>query len=151
MYNYSEHKRVGDTWVSQPFYTRTEGYKLNLEVDANGFNSGTGTHVGVTVFLMKGEHDESLQWPFSSKITIQLLNWREDKGNVEKTVDYNIPTVDHTRLAQQDTDSRWGKPEFISHSDLEYNANYNTEFINDDKLCFVVSKVTIIDNTNINY
>ena len=144
MYNFSEHKKVGDTWVSQPFYTGTEGYKLNLEVDANGYSTGTGTHVGVTVFLMKGEHDESLQWPFNSEITIQLLNWREDKEHVEKTVDhYNAPIEDRTKLTQQGTASGWGEPDFISHSDLEYNPNYNTEFINDDKLCFVVSKIAI--------
>ena len=145
MYNFSEHKRVGDALVSTPFYTGPSGYKLKLSANANGYSTGTGTHVGVTAYLMKGEYDESLKWPFSSEITIQLLNWREDKGHVEKTIDhYNAPLEYRTRVTQGDTaPGGRGEPDFISHSDLEYNANYNTEYINSDKLCFVISKIII--------
>ena len=145
MYNFSEHKRVGDTWWSAPFYTGPDGYKLMLVVYANGYSYGTGTHVGVSVRLMKGENDESLKWPFDSEITLQLLNWREDKGQVEKTIDhYNAPLQYHTRVTQGDTaPGGWGIPDFIPHSDLKYNADYNTEYINNDKLCFVISKIII--------
>ena len=43
---------------------------------------------------MKGENDAMLQWPFKGDVTIQLLNWREDKGHVEKTVHFNDNTSD---------------------------------------------------------
>ena len=145
MYNFSEYKRVGDAWKSTPFYTGPSGYKLILDVHANGYGTSTGTHVGVGVSLMKGENDDSLKWPFNSEITVQLLNWREDKGHVEKTINhYNAPLEYRTRVTQGDTAPvGLGKPDFISHSDLEYNANYNTEYINSDKLCFVISKIII--------
>ena len=145
MYNFSEHKRVGDQWYSQPFYTGSSGYKLKLSAYANGYSTGTGTHVCVSVHLMNGANDESLKWPFKSEITLQLLNWREDKGHVEKTIDhYNAPLKSRTRVTQGDiSPGGRGKPDFISHSDLEYNANYNTEYINSDKLCFVISKIII--------
>ena len=146
MYNFSEHKRLADEWRSTPFYTRPDGYKLMLVVYANGYSTGTGTHVGVSMGLMKGEYDETLKWPFNSEITLQLLNWREDKGHVEKTIDhYNAPIKSRTRVTQGDiiAPGGWGEPDFISHSDLEYNANYNTEYINSDKLCFVISKIII--------
>ena len=145
MYNLSEHKRVGDAWVSTPFYSGPDGYKLYLQVHANGYSTGTGTHVGISVVLMKGENDDSLKWPFNSEITIQLLNWREDKGHVEKTINhYNASLKSRTRVTQGDiAPSGKGIPDFISHSDLEYNANYNTEYINSDKLCFVISKIII--------
>ena len=145
MHNFSEHKRVADTWVSPNFYSEPGGYKLKLEVDANGYSYGTGTHVSVTTFLMKGEYDESLKWPFNSEITLQLLNWREDKGHVEETINhYNASLKCRTRVTQGDTaPSGLGIPDFISHSDLEYNANYNTDYINSDKLCFVISKIII--------
>ena len=145
MYNFSEHKRVADTWVSIPFYTGPDGYKLNLVVYADGYSTGTGTHVGVSVHLLKGENDESLIWPFNSEITVQLLNWREDKGHVEKIIDhYNASLKCRTRVIQgEEAPSGCGEPDFISHSDLEYNANYNTEYINNDKLCFVISKIII--------
>ena len=131
--------------MSNPFYTWPDGYKLKLGLNANGYSFGKGTHVSVTAYLMKGEYDESLKWPFNSEITIQLLNWREDKGHVEKTIDhYNAPLEYRTRVTQGDiVPGGWGEPDFISHSDLEYNANYNTEYINSDKLCFVISKIII--------
>ena len=146
MYNFSEHKRISDTWVSTPFYSGPDGYKLELLVDANGYTYGTGTHIGVSVRLMKGENDETLKWPFNSVITIQLLNWREDKGHVEKTIDhYNGQLESRTGVKQGDiAPSGRGKPDFISHSYLEYNAYYNTEYINNDKLCFVISKIIIL-------
>ena len=145
MYNFSEHKRVADIWESPEFYTRPDGYKLKLVVFANGYSTGTGTRVGASVYLKKGEYDDSLKWPFNSEITIRLLNWREDKGHVEKTIDhYNAPLQYRTRVTQGDTATAgWGEPDFISHSDLEYNANYNTEYINNNKLCFVISQIII--------
>ena len=145
MYNFSEHKRVGDTWWSAPFYTGPDGYKLKLLVFANGYSTGTGTHVSVSVGLMKGENDESLKWPFNSEITLQLLNWREDKGHVEKTINHYMGAIEYrTRVTQGDiAPGGRGEPDFISHSDLEYNANYNSEYINNDKLCFVISKIII--------
>ena len=146
MYNFSEHKRVADIWESPELYSGPDGYKLQLEVCANGYSTGTGTHVGVSVRLMEGQNDEILKRPFNSEITIQLLNWREDKGHVEKIIDhYNAPLEYRTRVTQGDiiAPGGWGIPDFISHSDLEYNANYNIEYINNDILCFVVCKVII--------
>ena len=144
MYSFSEHKRVADKWGSPELYSGPDGYKLQLIVDANGYSTGTGTHVGVSVRLMEGQNDEILKWPFNSEITIRLLNWRKDKGHVEKTIDhYNAPLEHRTRVTQGIASDGWGIPDFISHSDLEYNANYNTEYINSDKLCFVISKIII--------
>ena len=131
--------------MSTAFYTGPDGYKLKLVVFADGYSTGTGTHVGVSVRLMKGENDKSLKWPFNSEITLQLLNWREDKGHVQKTIDhYNAPLEDRTRVTQGDiAPSGWGEPDFLSHSDLEYNDNYNTEYNNNNKLCFVISKIIV--------
>ena len=64
MPHFSQHKRDDDVWYSQPFYSRPGGYKLRLCVIPNGVGSGKGTHVAVYVYLMKGENDHQLQWPF---------------------------------------------------------------------------------------
>ena len=146
MHNFSEHKRVSDTWLSTPFYTGPDGYKLKLIVDANGAASSKGTHVSVYVYLMKGENDDKLTWPFKCDITIRLLNWREDKGHVEKTVHFNDSTdiKYRKRVMEGDTaNNGWGYHQFIPHSDLYYNITNNTEYINNDILCFVVSKVIV--------
>ena len=145
MFNYNEHKRVDDEWYSVPFYSTTNGYKLQLRVDANGFASGKNTHLSVGVCLMRGEKDETLKWPLNSEITIQLLNWREDKGHVEKIIShYNAPIAYRTRVMDGETapGSRI-TGQFITHMELPYNADYNTEYLHNDTLCFRVSKVII--------
>ena len=145
MFNYNEHKRVGDQWLSIPFYSTTNGYKLQLCVNANGALDGINTHLSVGVRLMKGEYDETLNWPLNSEITIQLLNWREDKAHVETIVDhYNAPIAYRTRVIDEGTapGSRL-EPQVIPHKDLEYNADNNTEYLHNDTLCFRVPKVII--------
>ena len=144
MYNYNEHKRVGDEWCSVPFYSTTNGYKLQLCITANGFESGKNTHLSVGVRLMKGEYDESLKWPLNSEITIQLLNWREDKGHVETIIDhYNLSIASRTRVIDGQTPNALTQGQFILQSSLPYNANNNTEYLHNDTLCFRVSKVII--------
>ena len=145
MFNYKEHKRVSDIWYSVPFYSITNGYKLQLTVRAKGLGTGKNTHLSVGVRLMKGEKDETLMWPLNSEITIQLLNWREDKGRVETINDhYNLPIEDRTRVADGETEPRSGtREQFVPLKDLEYNADNNTEYLHNDTLCFRVSKVII--------
>ena len=133
--------------MSEPFYTRPGGYKLGLQVISIGDSYGTDTHVGVCVYLKKDEYDESLKWPFNGEITLQLLNWREDKGHVEKTIEHYKTPIESRNMITIGNAAYAGKafPNFISHNDLEYNANYNTEYIHNDKLCFVISKIFYIE------
>ena len=64
MTNFEQHKRGGDMWYSPPVYTHHEGYKICLGVSANGERSGKGNHIKVAVYFMRGEFDDSLEWPF---------------------------------------------------------------------------------------
>ena len=141
MFNFSEHMKVSGEWISQPFYSERDGYKLYLRVGAGGgYDSYTDTHVSVSVGLMKGEYDENLEWPFNSEITIQLLNWRDNKGHVEKIIGhYNAPIESRNRVI--------GKLKFISSADLGYNVNKNNQYLQNNTLCFKVAKVTIHKGT----
>ncbi len=71
--NYLKHKNDKDVFYSPPFYTSYTGYKMCLAVDANGWGT-EGTHVSVYVCLMKGDNDDSLSWPFTGTVTVELLN-----------------------------------------------------------------------------
>ena len=145
IFNFNEHKRVSDKWFSPPFYSGPDEYKLQLTVHANGMDSGKDTHVSVGVSLMKGEYDESLNWPFNSEISIQVLNWREDKGHVEKIIPhYRAEIAARTRVVDGERAPNFAiRHDFISHKELEYSAGNNTEYLNKDTLCFRVSKVTV--------
>ena len=87
MRKFTKHKVNGDRWISQPFFTHPQGYKMCLKVAANGQGSGKGTHITVGVYLMKGEFDGQLEWPFRGDITIQLSNQKGDgKHNFTRTI-----------------------------------------------------------------
>ena len=82
---------------------------------------------------MRGEHDQHLQWPFTGDITMELLNWKEDRGHSKKT--QSIAAADgFTRVKE----GMFGRSrvwlQFISHSFLSYNPTTNTEYLQDDCL-----------------
>ncbi len=67
--NYLKHKRDKDEFYGPPFYTSYNGYKICLKVYANN-----GNHVSVFSCLMKGPNDDSLSWPFTGTVTVELQN-----------------------------------------------------------------------------
>ena len=73
MNDFNEHKQEGDYWYSPPFYSHKGGYKMCLKVYANGCGDGKGTHVSVYIYLMKGEFDDNLEWPFDAH---HQIAWR---------------------------------------------------------------------------
>lgn len=75
--NFATRKQNDEIWVSPPFYTHVAGYKMRMEVYPNGDGGGKGTHVSVFLFMMQGENDNYLPWPFPGAIiTILFLNQR---------------------------------------------------------------------------
>ena len=62
MPNFSYYRRSGKVWYSPPFYYR-KGYKMCLAVYANGVGEGVGTHVSLSLLLLRGEYDDKLEFP----------------------------------------------------------------------------------------
>ena len=136
---FSEYKKSFEVYHSQPFYTHPQGYKFCLQIDANGSYEGFGIHVSVYATLMRGEHDQHLQWPFTGEFFIEVLNWREDKGHhcmiLSIFSDYGFVRI----AGQQKYGQSRGWPQFISLSSLPYNPTTNTEYLQDDCLRLRVS------------
>ena len=65
-----------------------------LGVYANGNGQGKGTRVSVGAHLMnsKGEYDDHLPWPFTVKLTVELLNHLEDDNHYCKTMIFPADT-----------------------------------------------------------
>ena len=137
MDDFEQHKKSNDFWYSPPFYTHLGGYRMGLNVCANGVGDGKGTHVTVGVHLMRGEFDDLLKWPFRGDVTIQL------KKNDLPHYQLILPLKDNTpnRCVCKPTKERndsCGYPQYISHADL-----YAGGYLKDDKLVFCVSDIVV--------
>ena len=117
-----------------------------LKVVANGDGSSKGTHISLYVYLLKGEYDDQLQWPFNANITVQLLNWSGDNSHEEDTIDHHEAPLEYrTRVTEGDSaPGGIGYDQFISHSVLE-SVTSDVQFITDNKICFMIMEVNIID------
>ena len=145
-YNYTAYKKTNRDWWSLPFYSRDKGYKLMVRVAANGDGSGKGTHLSLYVYLLKGEYDDQLKWPFNANITVQLLNWSRDNGHEEKTIPHHKGPLDYrTRVTGDIAPGGRGYPQFISHCVLESVTN-DVQFVTENNICFEIMKVDIIDD-----
>ena len=130
MTNFEQHQLNNDHWVSQPFFTHSQGYMMCLRVTANGQGSGKGTHITVGVYLMKGEFDDQLEWPFRGDITIQLLNQEGTGGHFTRTIYEAKTSRDESFAGQEMIIKTWGVSRFKSHSELysKYLKNDNLMF-----------------------
>ena len=142
---YTQKKKENKSWYSPGFHTPPGGYKMRLCVCSNGDDDGKGKHVSCYIYLMSGEYDDTLEWPFQGEVTIELLNQLEDKNHKEYTIRYNesVPEECKQRVPKGEDAKGWGTPHFITHSELEYNPFTNCQYLKDDSLYFRVSvKVT---------
>ena len=143
---YFKKKEKDEIWYSPGFYTSPGGYKMRLRFDSNVESEGKGTYVSCYICFMSGEYDDTLEWPFQGEVTIELLNQLKDKNHKKYTSHYNGSTPEECKQRVpkgKNNAEGWGKPQFISHSELEYNPITNCQYLKDDSLYFRVSvKVT---------
>ena len=92
---------------------------------ANGHQIAKETHISVYAYLMKGEYDSVLDWPFEGDIIMELINWREDKNHLSHTIVFNHNTdPEHSSRVTEDDISQhgWdGHHDAFPHSSLLYN------------------------------
>ena len=83
-----------DVWFSRPFYSHRNGYKLCVGVSPQGTRTffGKSSYLAICIYLMKGPYDDSLNWPFKGKITIQLLNQQKNESHCEDTIVFDDST-----------------------------------------------------------
>ena len=97
----------GKKWYSDSVYSHFGGYKMCLRVGANGDEGteGKGTHISVYVYLMRGDNDDNLKWPFEGTIKVSLLNQLEDGQHLTREVwslDCDVPEDTSGRVTEKD-------------------------------------------------
>ena len=150
MYNFSKYKSNDETFFSKPYYTSPNGYKFCIQVYANGYKEGKGTHVSAFVCLMKGANDDSLAWPFTGNITIGLFDQVGDNDDSDRDWELapfsaNDEDVSGRVMVGQRQERGLGKSKFIAHADLGYNADKKCQYLKDDTLVFGVAIVDLPD------
>ena len=140
MEGFQEKKEESEEWYSDPVYSHFGGYKMCLRVDANGNGDGEGTHVSVFAYLMRGDNDDNLKWPFKGTIKVSLLNQLKDRQHHTKEVWSPGPDV-HEECRRCVTEGErgkdgWGIRQFISHQDLIYKVGQNCQYLKNDTLFF---------------
>ena len=129
---YASRKEKNETFYSTPFYTHPGGYKMCINVDANGYGDGEGTHVSVFIKLLEGRYDSQLHLPFLGTATVQVLNQLGDSSHHKEVITCNAS--DNMRAGIS-----IGYHEFVPHSSLGHNPATNTHYLQDDALFFRVS------------
>ncbi|XP_011403816.1 PREDICTED: TNF receptor-associated factor 4-like [Amphimedon queenslandica] len=125
-------KKVSDNeWSSPPFYTSPGGYKMMLSVYSNGQGSAKGTHVSCYIYLIPGEYDDDLEWPFQGDVRMELLNQLEDNNHKAETIRFDE--------SRPDSGHGWGCPNFVPHSELGHNIDTNCCYLLNDCLHFRIT------------
>ena len=133
------HKDTSATWYSPPFYSHPRGYKMCLKVYANGIGDDEDTYVSVYLYMMRGENDDNLVWPFQGEVTLTLLNQLEDKDHKEFMISYDEEDNNSRVTDGERGGTGWGVSKFISHEELGHRADTNCQYLKDDSLYFRVS------------
>ena len=141
MEGFQKKEEENEEWFSDPVYSHFGGYKMRLRVDANGVREGKGTHVSVFAYLMRGDNDDNLKWPFKGTIKVSLLNQLEDGQHhtVEPwSLSHNVPKECSGRVTQGERGKDgWGVRQFIHHQDL-YKVGKTCQYLKNNTLLFRV-------------
>ena len=135
MSGYTQKKENNVDWYSDPFYTHKKGYKIQLNVVSNGYNSAKDTHLSVYLYLMEGLYDENLPWPLTGNFKVTLLNQISDTDH--HTVTDGIDDTNQVvSIDDFDAIDVWHQPQFIKSAVLQ-----RSKYLKKDSLFFEVSKV----------
>ena len=146
---FSHRIRLKNTYFSPPFYTSAYGYKMCLKVNAAG---DVGTHVAIHGFLMKGEYDDSLSWPFCADIIIDILNWRGDYSHHREILHFSNHSCADVCARVYDGLAPIGRGnnEVIPLSMLFPKYPLSTKYLEDDCMCIRVYDVALYNTSLLN-
>ena len=121
---------------SLPFYTGKYSYKMCLRLYPLGDGMGKNTHLSLFFVVMKSEYDSLLQWPFTNKVTLTLIN---QSGGPDVTDTFKPdPKSSSFQRPKTEMNVASGCPRFVPLDDLHRNG-----FIKDDTI-FIKVKVESI-------
>ena len=154
--NFSQEKERDRDVCSPPIYTHQGGYKLQILFQPNGRLSGKGrhTHLSVEVYSIKGRHDDQLEFPATITVAIQLLNQHRDRYDYTRYIqlvvtkrslqaEHDPMTAPKTSRSSANTAGVGFDGTFISHSDLEWNEDKQTQYLKNNCLKIKIPSIAV--------
>lgn len=117
---------------SPAFYSSCFGYKICIRANLNGVDSARGTHLSIFVHFMQGEYDDILEWPFSGRIMLSVLDQNptcELRSHVMETLVAKPTLAAFQRPTTPRNHKGFGYMEFLPLSVLD-----NSSYIRNDTL-----------------
>ena len=154
--NFEEKWRYNVVMLSPPFFTHRNGYKMLLQVHCNGNIQGRGAFVAIYAYLLRGEHDHSLLWPFCGSITVEIRNLLNNQHHHKRTIIFDIDSNAGARVEGDECLSpskRLGYWNFMPLAPIlphQYGSlpslpgQFHWKYINSGHLTVTVSKATMI-------
>ncbi len=102
---------------SLPFFSGRYGYKMCLRLYILGDGIGKNTHMSLFFVIMKGEFDNILKWPFTSKVTFKLINQTGNRDIIDTF--QPDPMSSSFQKPKSDMNIASGCPRFVSHTELK--------------------------------
>jgi len=135
-------KKLDEVWYSNSFYSHDKGYKMCWKIYPAGAGAGRGTHISVSLCLMKGQHDDELIWPLKGKFEVKLLNQITDCEHYSVTVTYDDNTEEDTggRVTDGGKSRGWGRIQFATKQDL-HKVTPTCQYLREDCIFLQVSKL----------
>ncbi len=102
---------------SLPFSSGRYGYKMCLRLYILGDGIGKNTHMSLFFVIMKGEFDNILKWPFTSKVTFKLINQTGGRDIIDTF--QPDPMSSSFQKPKSDMNIASGCPRFASQTELK--------------------------------
>ncbi|XP_022910567.1 TNF receptor-associated factor 6 isoform X2 [Onthophagus taurus] len=102
-------------FYSPGFYSSPNGYKLCVRFNLSTRNN---SYIAVLVHMMKTEHDNALDWPFSGRISVSIVHPNDPNKNIKETM-MTRPELEAFRQPVQELNTKgFGYTEFASLEDI---------------------------------
>ena len=113
---------------SPPFLSSPHGYQFCVRLNMSGHGNGSGTHVSLYLYIMKGPNDDSIEWPTKQgvfkAILMSQLAIREDTPHYSKLVSIGSHPAFRRKLDIEKKNTSAGWPMYINFFDLMNERYY---------------------------
>ena len=132
--DYQKKGRSMVDWKSPPYYTHSHGYKMGVQVSPYCGN------LHVFSYLLRGEYDAGLKWPFRGTVVVQLLNQLSDDNHYDHVFDYSQASDrESQRVTSDERPAAKGcSTPFLLLTALEFNSSKICQYLKNDCLKFRV-------------